>query len=98
MSLLDTAELFLYVHGLHLLETRRILCRVRLSIIGGGRFLPARNLFLRYWHASNAIINVVPLASKALEVVRGVVGGDDGRITSLGLRPLLLPAGIEQLN
>lgn len=95
---MDTTELFLNIHVLHLLETYRIFRWVWLAIVLCRRLLAPCGLFLSNRHTTDTIIYIVALASEALEVISGIGRVDDGRIASFGLCALLLPAGVEELN
>lgn len=95
---LDPSQLLLYVHRLHLLDACSILSRVWLPIIRQSCLLPASFFFSGYVLPSGAVINVVTLASKALEVVRDVRRVDRCRVALLGFVSLFFPAWIKQFN
>jgi hypothetical protein len=76
--LLDPSKLLLYVHRLHLLNACSIFRSIWLSIIRHSRPLPAGFLFSRYVLACGAVIDIITLAGKALEVVRNICGVDCG--------------------
>lgn len=98
MPLLNATELLLDIHGLHLLETRSVLRRIRLAVVRRRRLFPPRSFLLSYRHASGAIVYVVALAGEALEIVGDLGRIDDGGVSGFGLRPLFLPARVKKLD
>lgn len=98
MLFLYPSELFLHVHALHLREAGSILCGVWLSVIRHGSLLPPSLFFCRYRLPSGAVIYVLPLASKTLEVICNISGVDRGRVSSFGFVALFFPARIKQFN
>jgi hypothetical protein len=95
---LNPAQLLLHVHRLHLLDARSVLSGVWLSIVRQSCLLPAGFFFSRYVLSSSAIVDIVTLASKALEIVRNVRSIDRRRVALLGLVSLFFPAWVKQLN
>jgi hypothetical protein len=96
--LLDPTQLLLHIHRLHLLHASTILGRVWLSIIRGSCFLSARLLLGRHRHTSGAVIDVITLAGKTLEVVCDISRINGGRVPSIRLVTLFFPSRIEQFD
>jgi hypothetical protein len=95
---LNPAQLFLHIHGLHLLNAGSVLGRIGLSIIGNSRLLPAVLLLGRYRQAGSAIVDVVALAGETFEVVCDIGRIDCGGVSSLCLLTLFFPSRVEQFN
>jgi hypothetical protein len=92
---LYSPQLLLYIHGLHLLKTSGVLGRIWLPVVRNSCLL-STSLFLgRYGQASGTVVDVVALASKALEVVRNICSIDRGRVALLSLVSLLFPTGVK---
>jgi hypothetical protein len=98
MLLLDPTELLLNVHALHLCHTSGIFGWIGLPVVGQCRSLTPCFLFSRYSLTRSAVVDIVTLAGKALQVVCDVGGIDRRRISSLGLVALFLPARIEKFD
>jgi hypothetical protein len=95
MFLMKPAKLLLNIHALHLRHASCIFGRVWLTIVRQGRLLPTCLFLRRDVHARNAIVDVLALASKALEIVRNVGSIERRRVTSVELVALFLPARVQ---